>query len=262
MKNVNTDQAFDLLKDAGVTESISIQTVRRWLREGRIKYEGGNGSRKTGSTMDDTDLAFDLLKDAGISEHVRLQVVRRWLNEGRIKYEGKSKRDSGYIIDDATKSLSINDVPAQNKDEIIHRLRLKIQAQDTHIEGMEALYETAKKTLIQQREMYKKEVVMLRNEKSQLQNEAGDLLTENIELRNELTKRKQNQTGHFNSAPIARSDDYSKKLGLSKKATVKEVLAGYKGLLKITHPDQNGNAKVFHYIKTDYDNFRKGNNGI
>ncbi|MDQ7860949.1 hypothetical protein RCO48_07755 [Peribacillus frigoritolerans] len=43
---MNTDQAFDLLKDAGVTESSSIQTVRRWLREGKIKYEGGNGNRK------------------------------------------------------------------------------------------------------------------------------------------------------------------------------------------------------------------------
>ncbi|AOH55063.1 hypothetical protein ABE28_011950 [Peribacillus muralis] len=257
---MNTDQAFDLLKDAGVTESNSIQFVRRWMREGRIKYEGGNVSRKTGSS-DDTDLAFDLLQDAGVSERIRIQTVRRWLSEGRIKYEGKSQKDAGFNIEDMVKKLPINEVKVQNKDEIIYRLKLKNQVQDTHIEGMEELHETAKKTLIQQREMYKKEVVILRNEKSQLQNEVKDLLTENIELRNELGKLKENQTGHNHTFPIAQSDDYSKKLGLSKKATVKEVLAGYKGLLKITHPDHNGNSKVFHYIKTDYDNFRNGNKG-
>ena len=37
---MNTDQAFDLLQNAGLSESSSIQTVRRWLREGKIKYEG------------------------------------------------------------------------------------------------------------------------------------------------------------------------------------------------------------------------------
>ncbi len=44
-------------------------------------------------------------------------------------------------------------------------------------------------------------------------------------------------------------------------ASNKEVLAEYKGLLKITHPDHGGNAKVFHYIKTDYDNFRNSIKG-
>ncbi|WP_057912953.1 hypothetical protein [Peribacillus muralis] len=258
---MNTDQAFDLLKDAGVAESNSIQIVRRWLREGRIKYEGGNVHREKAFTVSDTDLAFDLLKDAGISENNRIKTVRRWLVEGRIKYDGRNMESFKSSIDDKPFKLSINELPDQNKDEIIQRLKLKIQAQDTHLKGMEELHETSKKKLIQQREMYKKEVVMLRNENSKLQNEAKDLLTENIELRNELMKAKQNQTDRNHSVPTARTDDYNKKLGLSKKATVKEVLAGYKGLLKITHPDHNGNAKVFHYIKTDYDNFRNGNNG-
>ncbi|MBR8644041.1 hypothetical protein KEH51_02900 [[Brevibacterium] frigoritolerans] len=43
---MNTDQTFDLLKDAGVSESSSIQTVRRWLREGKIKYEEASGIGK------------------------------------------------------------------------------------------------------------------------------------------------------------------------------------------------------------------------
>ncbi|KQU22337.1 MULTISPECIES: hypothetical protein [Peribacillus] len=253
---MNTDQAFDLLKDAGVTESISIQTVRRWLREGKIKYEGGNKNRNTGYIIDDTDQAFELLKDAGITESISIQTVSRWLREGKIKYEGNGNRKTGYIIDDTASMLSINDRIDQNKDEIIHRLKLKIQAQDKHIEGIEELHETSKKILIQQRDMFKKEVVLLKNEKSKLQNETKDLLKENIELRNELIKVKENKSDNYNFNSNNQSNDYSEKLGLAKMASNKELLAEYKGLLKITHPDHDGNAKVFHYIKTDYDNFR------
>ncbi|MFE4896227.1 hypothetical protein [Peribacillus butanolivorans] len=252
---MNTDQAFDLLKDAGVTESISIQTVRRWMREGKIKYEGGNKNRKTGYIIDDTDQAFDLLKDAGITESISIQTVRRWMREGKIKYEGNGNRETGYIINDTVSKVSINDRIDQNKDEIIHRLKLKIQAQDKHIKGIEELHESAKKILIQQRDMFKKEVVLLKNEKSKLQNETKDLLKENIELRNELIKVKENKRNNYNFD--SNSNDYSEKLGLAKMASNKDVIAEYKGLLKITHPDHDGNAKVFHYIKTDYDNFRK-----
>ena len=257
---VNTDQAFDLLKDAGVTESINIQTVRRWLRKGKIKC-GRNEKRKTGYIIDDTDQAFELLKDAGITESISIQTVRRWLREGKVKYGGNGNSNTGYIIDDTASRLAINDRIDQNKDEIIHRLKLKIQAQDKHIEGIEELNETAKKILIQQRDMYKKEVVLLKNEKSKLQNETKDLLKENIELRNELIKVKANIGDNYNYGSTAQSNDYSEKLGLSKMASYKELLAEYKGLLKITHPDHNGNAKVFHYIKTDFDSFRNSNKG-
>ena len=258
---MNTDQAFDLLKDAGVTESISIQTVRRWLREGKIKYEGGNGNRKTGYIIDDTNQAFDLLKDAGITESISIQTVRRWLREGKIKYEENGNRKTGYIIEDTVSKLFINNRIDQNKDEIIHRLKLKIQTQDKHIEGIEELHETAKKILIQQRDKLKKEVVILKNATSKLQNETKNLLKENIELRNELRKVKENKRDNYNFDSTTQSNDYSKKLGLSKMASHKEVLAEYKGLLKITHPDHDGNAKLFHYIKTDYDNFRNSIKG-
>lgn len=109
--------------------------------------------------------------------------------------------------------------------------------------------------------MFKKEVVILKNEKSELQKETKDLLKENIELRNELIKVKENLRDKYNLGSTTHTNDYIKKLGLSKMASNKEVLAGYKGLLKITHPDHNGNAKVFHYIKTDYDIFRNSNRG-
>ncbi len=86
----------------------------------------------------------------------------------------------------------------QNMDEIIHRLKLKIQAQDKHIEGIEELHETAKKILIQQRDKLKKEVVILKNEASKLQNETKDLLKQNIELRNDLIKVKANKRDNYN----------------------------------------------------------------
>ena len=159
---MNTDQAFDLLQDAGVTESVNIQTVRRWLREGKIKYEGGNGNRKTGYIIDNTNQAFDLLKDAGVTESIIIQTVRRWLREGKIKYEGNGNRKTEYILDDTTSKLFINNRIDQNMDETIHQLKLKIQAQDKHIEGIEELYEDAKKVLIQQRDQLKKEVAILK----------------------------------------------------------------------------------------------------
>ncbi|MBR8644040.1 hypothetical protein KEH51_02895 [[Brevibacterium] frigoritolerans] len=36
----DTDQAFEMLKDAGVTESNSVQTVRRWLKKVRLNTPG------------------------------------------------------------------------------------------------------------------------------------------------------------------------------------------------------------------------------
>ena len=49
----NTDQAFDLLKDTGLSESSSVLVVKRWLHEGKIKYEG-NGNRKIKYISNDT----------------------------------------------------------------------------------------------------------------------------------------------------------------------------------------------------------------
>jgi hypothetical protein len=252
---VNTDQAFELLMEAGLAENMSIQTVRRWLREGKINYEG-NEKRKTGYIIDDTDQAFDLLKDAGLTKSMSIQTVRRWLHEGKIKYDRTKTRSTEYTIDDIASKLFKHDRTDPNKDEIIHQLKLKIKTQDKHIEGIEEIHRTANNIVIQQRgklDKLNKEIVILKNE-------TRKLLKENTELHNELIKLKENKRDHFHST--TQSNDYSKKLGLSKMASNKDVLAEYKGLLKITHPDHGGNEKLFHYIKTDYDLFRnniKGN---
>ena len=142
-------------------------------------------------------------------------------------------------------------------DGIIHRLNSKIQAQDKYIEGMEELHGNAKKSIIHQRDKLKKEVIILKKEASRIQNEAKDLMKQNIELRNELRKLKEKQRDNYNFTSITQSNNYSKKFGFSKMASDKEVLTEYKGLLKITHPDHGGNAKLFHYIRTDYEIFKK-----
>ena len=108
------------------------------------------------------------------------------MREGKIKHEGNGNRKTKYIINDTTSKLFINNRIDQNMDETIHQLKLKIQAQDKHIEEIEELYEDAKKVLIQQRDQLKKEVAILKNE-------IKDLLKQNITLRNELRKIKENK---------------------------------------------------------------------
>ena len=139
-----------------------------------------------------------------------------------------------------------------------------MKAQDEHIKGIEDLHQNSIKMLIQQRDKLNKELASVENEKSDLQSETRKVLKENIDLRNELLKLKEELSKGNKSEPEktqespfpSKTQDYRQKLGLSKTAGVKEVLAGYKKLLKITHPDHGGNATAFHYIKTDYDHFR------
>lgn len=256
---MNTEQAFNLLRDAGVTEDLCIQTVRRWLRERKINYEG-TGLRKTGYILDDTDQAFDMLKDAGVSESIGVQIVRRWLREGKIQDVGTGNRKPEYIPTETTKKqTSINLI---DQDKIIRQLKIRIKAQDEHIKGMEKLHQTSINTLIQQRNKLKIEIAQLEKENRNLQSETKKLLEENLALRNELLKMKEELNRGINrdsedALSPHKTYDNRHKLGLAKTASDKEVLAGYKKLLKLTHPDHGGNARAFHYIKMDYDDFRK-----
>ena len=204
-----------------------------------------------------TDQAFDLLKEAGITNSP--ETFRRWLREGKIKA-------TGFTIDDQALKLFINEHTYPDKDEIIRQLKLKIKAKDQYIEGFEELHQTSTKELIKQRNKLNKEMFLLKNEQSKLRKETLDLLRENIELNDKLIKLKEtlfkeNKRDDHHFHPTSRLDDYSQKLGLSKMASNKEVLTGFKELLKISHPDQGGNAKLFQYLKTDYDHFRKNIKG-
>ena len=258
---VNTDQAFDFLRQAGVTEDICIQTVRRWLRERKINYEG-NGLRKSGYILEDTDQAFDMLMDAGVPEGMCTPLVRRWLREGKIQNVGNGK----LVTETIPKEIATKRVGHTDQEKVIRQLKVKIKAQDEHIEGMEKLHQNSINTLIQQRNKLKIEIAHIDKEKNELQKETKKLLQENIDLRNELlklkeelsrgSKREQEQT-HIPPPPM--QTNYRQKLGLSKTAGPKEVLAGYKKLLIKTHPDHGGNAAAFHYIKSDYDQFRSTN---
>jgi hypothetical protein len=253
---VNTDQAFDFLREAGVSEDICIQTVRRWLRERKIKYEG-DGLRKRGYILENTDQAFEMLKDAGVSEGIGVQLVRRWLRDGKIQNVGEGNWETGNSPRETTSNNH------SDQDKIIRQLQLRLKAQDEHIKGMEKIHQTSINTLIQQRNKLKTEISSLLNEKSELQMETKKLLKENIDLhhevlklKEELSKGRKKEPEKAQTNPFSQANDYHHKLGLSKNVSQKEILAGYKRLLKMTHPDHGGTAAAFHYIKTDYDKFR------
>ncbi|MCQ6275556.1 hypothetical protein JMM81_11365 [Bacillus sp. V3B] len=199
--------------------------------------------------MLNTDQAFDLLKEVGITNSP--ETFRRWLREGKIKA-------TGFTVDDQDLKLFINEQMYQDKDETIRQLKLKIKAQDQYIEGIEELHKISTKEYIKQRDQLNKEIIILKNEQSKLQKETMDLLRENIKLRDRLIELKENKRDNHHSHPTSSLDHYSQKLGLSKMASNKEVLTGFKALLKRSHPDQGGDAKLFQYLKTDYDHFRKG----
>lgn len=58
---MNTEEALELLKQHGITDSL--QTLRRWLREGRIKAERGE-NRKVGYIIDEDDLMLFIERNA------------------------------------------------------------------------------------------------------------------------------------------------------------------------------------------------------
>jgi hypothetical protein len=259
---VNTEQAFEILKDAGVTEDVSIDTVRRWHRERKITYEG-TGHRSTGYILEDTDQAINMLKDAGVTESTGIQIVQRWVREGKIQNIGTRKPKTESLSNDTNPKWFLNNPGVQDK--VIRQLQVRIKAQDEHIRGIEKLHQDSINALIQQRNKLKKEIINQEHEYSELQRETKKLLKENINLHNELLKLKEELSRGDKSdsdkteiaPPPSKPNDYRYKLGLSKTASQKEVLSGFKKLLILTHPDHGGNAAAFHYIKKDYDNFRK-----
>lgn len=257
-KIVNTDQAYELLTDAGVNEELSIQTVRRWLRERKIKYVG-TVPQNSRYIIDDTDKALNMLKDAGVSERIGIQIVRRWLREGKIQNVGNGR--SEYFPNETLSKVYLTNDTDQEK--ILVQLKVKLNTQDELIKGMEQLHKSSIDTLIQQRENLNNEIIELEHENSDLQKEMKKLLKENIELRNQLLKLKEELSKGNKKEPDkvpetipTKMNDVRRKLGLSKTSSHKDVSSGYKKLLKVTHPDQGGNAAAFHYIKTDYDYFR------
>ncbi|MCH6264637.1 hypothetical protein [Neobacillus citreus] len=264
---MNTDQAFELLKSAGVPDELSIQTVRRWMRERKIRFEGKQRLSKTEYILEDTDQAFDLLKDAGVASNIGIQLVKRWYNEGKIHRLGNVDQIKEYLSTQP-KLPAFEDRPS---DMTIRELKVKLKAQDEQIKGIQELHQTSVKAMSQQRDKLQKEIASLKNENTELQMETKQVLKENIELRKELLRLKEELSKQgrgeeekiqYQSAPHSIPQDFRRRLGLSKTANPKEVLVGFKKLLIETHPDHGGSAKAFHYIKTDYDQFKnsiKGN---
>ncbi len=263
---MNTDQAFDLLRTAGVADDMSIQTVRRWLREQKISYEGKSGGTNTDFILNDTDEAINLLKDAGVAPGIGIKVVKRWLQEGKIRKMGKGTQIAEYISDETHRNRFNTEQNEQDK--VIRDLKLKIKAQDEHIKGVQDIHKTSVQALIQQRNKLHKELVNLESENRKLQAETKKVLQENLDLRKQLLRLKEEMARQGKvepetpqKLPTLNTLNYYQKLGLSKTAGQREVLAGFKRLLKLTHPDHGGNPAAFHYIKTEYDHYKNSLKG-
>ena len=199
------------------------------------------------------DQAFDVLMEAGITNNP--ETFKHWIREGKIKA-------IGFTIDDQELKRFMNEYTRLDKDKVIQQLKLKIKERDQYIEGIEELHKTSTRELIKQRNSLNRDVVILKNEQNQLRKETMELLRENIELHNRLKESKETRVNGNKSDdplfhPTSPLDHDRQKLGLSKKASPSEMLTRFKELLKIAHPDKGGNAKLFHYLKTDYDHFRK-----
>jgi regulator of replication initiation timing len=187
-----------------------------------------------------------MLKEAGVTDNI--ETFRNWLREGKI-------RATGFTIDEDALKQFINEQTIPNKDELIRQLTLKLKVQDAHIKGLEELLENTTKQLTKQKDQLNHEMMLLIHKKNKLKQESIDLLRENIELRDEIISLKE-RLGNNHVEQAALPIEYRQKLGLSKRASDKDVLAGFKELLKLAHPDRGGNAKIFQYIKTDYDELR------
>ncbi|WP_066368492.1 hypothetical protein [Neobacillus fumarioli] len=263
---MDTDQAFDLLKAAEVPEEICIQTVRRWLKERKIIYSGKVRFVKTGYILEDTDQAIDLLKDAGVDAAKGIKAIQRWLYEGKIQKIGSRNQITEYIEDEKNTKLFLN--KSSDQDKLIRDLKGRIKMQDEQLKELEELHKSTVTALNQQKEKLQKEIRKLETENGALQKETKRLLSDNIGLRKQLLKLQEelSKGGKRDAeitqrAPISATLDYQQKLGLSKTAGQKDILAAFKKLLKTTHPDHGGSPAVFHYVKTEYDHFKNSLKG-
>ncbi len=80
---MTVDQALEKLKEAGVTDSI--QTVRRWLREGKIKAHRSE-YRKAGFLVDAEDLNRFINERTGRDKVAEINTLKTKLNHYTTKY--------------------------------------------------------------------------------------------------------------------------------------------------------------------------------
>jgi hypothetical protein len=212
--------------------------------------------------------AVEELTKAGVSESIRTLTIRKWIKEGKIT----SSANNGYSVDEQTTKLLQNSL-RNEKNEIIKKLQTKIKLQDEYIDGIKALHKDASNSFLKLRENLNQEILLLKKENNDLQKEVTQLIKENIRLRDDLIKYKEKSINKNNNREHDQHEkptsthqpyylnEYRDKLGLAKIAGKKEVVASYKELLKLTHPDHGGNPKCFHYIKADFDQFKRSIKG-
>jgi|SRR5699024_2470275 len=217
-----------------------------------------------------TEEAFNQLKSADITNSI--QTLRRWLREGTIKAERSENRKVGFNIDEKDLQRFINERTGRGKDEEIKLLRKKVKnlekdiyrIEDSHEEDLKILYKQRKenKEEFDRKLEFRNDLVKSQRKTIESQRTMIDMLKEEIDELKKNTNSKFNSDS-FNFNNLYNSFDtltpYKKKLGMSPNTTKADVKNKLREVMSNAHPDRGGNAKVFQYLKAEYDSFRKNN---
>lgn len=233
--NINTDQAFEKLKEAGVTGSI--QTVRRWLRNGKIKASRSE-NRKAGFEIDEGDLKRFINERTGMDKDERIKYLEEKYKQLNDQYQP--------MYEDWLKVLKENRELKQSKVEN-EKLKRKIELLRDENKALENAYKTVREI----------------NDRLTKENESkNNSFFDNFERLKQRAKANadywQSHNFDFNLfMQPQKKQNYRENLGLSSNCSDEELKKEFKKLLKILHPDTGGNAKLFQQMKADYDAFRK-----
>jgi translation elongation factor EF-Ts len=119
---LNTYQAFDLLKEAGITDSI--QTVRRWLREGKIKSTSTE-NRKSGFLIDVNDLKRFINERTGTNTD----------EVNKLKKEIELLKAENKALEHAFKTYKkINERPKEDKSKLFDDIMEKFMLTETNVD--------------------------------------------------------------------------------------------------------------------------------
>ncbi|MEC1757396.1 DnaJ domain-containing protein [Schinkia azotoformans] len=224
---MDTQQAFEKLKQAGITDSI--QTVRRWLRNGTIKASRTD-NRKAGFLIDEQDLQRFINDRTGADKDEQIKKLKQHIEDIEHFHENGSK--------------------------VMKNRYWQLEKEN---ERLSKLIKSNNQELKTENQNLKDEIKKLRKEKMDLLNEKLELLDRisNIKKGNPKWQDDNSFEGFWKYFNVVNKVDYRQKLGLSPNCSNDEVKKEYKKLIMILHPDKGGNAKIFQQIKNEYDEFRK-----
>lgn len=127
---MNTEQAFDKLKEAGVTDSI--QTVRRWLRDGVIKATRSE-NRKAGYIIDQEALKEFINERTGRDKDEQIKELEKEVN--RLKAMIQKKERGNMSKENRRLQLEVDELRSENLN-----LKMKLSMSTIEKSNMDTSY--------------------------------------------------------------------------------------------------------------------------